>query len=144
MTNLAFIIAIAIALPCLILLAFLVLLFLHLNLTKLRNWLKFSWYMLRRAILHPRLPIIYYHCTACGVSLSPFSEQCPLCHALLGNSPKSRSGSPVPWWGCVGVIIIGVATWVLSACLEISSLAEVGRVLVYFPLGHLFGISIKS
>lgn len=57
-------------------------------------------------------------------------------------SPERKEVSPVPWYGCVILIIVGAIIWVGSAIYNIASIAELGRVLVYIPMGSLFGMSL--
>ena len=57
-------------------------------------------------------------------------------------SPGRKEVSPVPWYGCALLIIIGAAIWVGSATCNLASIAELGRVLVYIPMGSLFGMSL--
>ena len=103
---------------------------------------RFLIYALARAIRHPRTPITYLYCPECKVRIPPNERECPVCHQKRGNSPEERQQSPIPWWGSVLVIIIGVACWCVGAYLEISGLDEAGRALVYIPLGSLFGMSL--
>jgi len=58
-------------------------------------------------------------------------------------SPGQKKVSPVPWYGCVILIIIGAVIWAGSAACDIVSITELGRVLVYIPIGHLFGMSLR-
>ena len=103
---------------------------------------RFLIYALARAIRHPRTPITYLYCPECKVRIPPNEGECPVCHRKPGNSPEERQESPIPWWGSVLVIIIGIACWCAGAFLEISGLDEAGRALVYIPLGSLFGMSL--
>jgi len=57
-------------------------------------------------------------------------------------SPGRKEVSPVPWYGCVILIMVGAAIWGWSAAYNIASITELGRVLVYIPIGHLFGMSL--
>jgi hypothetical protein len=54
------------------------------------------------------------------------------------SNPVPIQMSPIPWWGCTGLILVGIASWIASACLQITELREASRALVYFPLMHLF------
>ena len=58
-------------------------------------------------------------------------------------APGRKQISPLPWYGSVLIIALGIGGWVASALLNIAPLGEAARVLVWAPLGHLFGISIK-
>jgi len=103
---------------------------------------KFLSYAVLRAIRHPRTLISYYYCPNCKTS-SPTSEKaCPKCHYEASNLFEINE-SPIPWYGSVVVIIIGVICWIMGAGLEIVGLSEAGRVLVYIPLGNLFGMSLQ-
>jgi len=105
---------------------------------------KFLIYAILRAIRHPRTPITYYYCPDCKIRFPASSAECPKCHDKIRNTPEQKTESAVPWWGAVGVIIIGIACWVISATYSISGLDEAGRALVYVPLGSLFGMSQRK
>ena len=57
-------------------------------------------------------------------------------------TPERKEVSPVPWWGSMLCIIIGIGAWIASALLNISPLGEAARLLVYAPLTHLFSMSL--
>ena len=103
---------------------------------------KFLIYAVFRAVRHPRTPIVYHYCSACKLRFHPNEKECPTCHDKVGESAENREERAVPWWGSVLCIIIGIGAWVASACLEIPGLDEAARVLVYVPLGSLFGMSL--
>ena len=105
---------------------------------------KFLIYAVSQAIRHPRTPITYFYRPECKVRVAPNSRECPVCHKKSGNSPEIRRESPIPWWGSVLVIIMGISCWCLGAYLDIAGLDEAGRALVYIPLGSLFGMSIPK
>ena len=95
------------------------------------------------------MPTYEYECTSCGHEFERFEsmtakpdKSCPKCNKKTGNSPEVKRESPIPWWGSMLVIIIGIACWVVSAWLGIKGLDEAGRALVYIPLGSLFGMSL--
>jgi len=85
--------------------------------------LRFLLYGVGRAVAHPRTPIVY--------------------RDIEGNPPRIRQESPIPWWGSVGVILIGVACWVIGAKLQVTGLDEAARAMVYVPLGSLFRTSLR-
>jgi len=103
---------------------------------------KFLIYAVWRAVRYPRTPITYLYCPDCRLRLNSSEKECPKCHKKAGESPELRQESPIPWYGSVTVIILGIICWVLGAGLEIDGLSEAGRVLVYIPLGSLFGMSL--
>ncbi|MBA7700346.1 hypothetical protein ES703_109057 [subsurface metagenome] len=105
---------------------------------------KFLIYAVFRALRYPRTPISYYYCANCKVRFPASSSECPKCHEKVGESPENRKESPIPWYGSVMVIILGITCWVLGASLEIGGLDEAGRALVYIPLGNLFGLSLQK
>ena len=105
--------------------------------------LKFLIYAVFRAIRHPKTPISYYYCPNCRLRFNIKESECPKCHDKVQRSPEGRQESPIPWYGAVIVIIIGVICWVLGVGLEIVGLDEAGRALVYIPLGSLFGMSLQ-
>lgn len=105
---------------------------------------KFLIYAVFRAVLHPRTAITYYYCSACKIRFPASASECPKCHDKVDSSPDPKQESPVPWWGSVVVIILGIICWVLGAAVPIPGLDEAGRALVYVPLGGLFGMSLHS
>jgi len=52
--------------------------------------------------------------------------------------------SPIPWWGSLAVICIGIAAWTMGAKCAIGGLDEVGHALVYIPLSHIFGLASRT
>ena len=104
---------------------------------------KFLIYSIIRAVRHPRTPLTYYYCEGCQLRFNIKESECPKCHAKVGQSPENRHESPIPWWGSIVCIIIGIGAWIASACLNITPLAEAARILVYAPIGHLFGLSMR-
>lgn len=105
---------------------------------------KFLIYAIARAIRHPRTPITYGYCSECKARVVPNSGDCPVCKKKLKENPETKRESPIPWWGAVVCILIGIGAWVTSACLKVPGLDEAGRVLVYMPVGSLFGMSLKK
>jgi hypothetical protein len=108
------------------------------------TWLVFAIWALSQSMLHPRTRLRYYYCSECGVRVVPYVGACPRCGDSLGNSPTPVSQSPIPWWGSIAVMMIGIVCWCVGATADISGLDEAGRALVYVPLGNLFGLSIKA
>jgi len=109
----------------------------------LKSPAKFLIYAVFQAIRHPRTPISYYYCPNCKIRFKAKESECPKCHDKISSSPENRQESPIPWWGAILVIIIGIICWILGAGLEIAGMDEAGRALVYIPLGSLFGMSIQ-
>ncbi len=103
---------------------------------------RFMLYGVGQALRHPATPIQYYSCHDCGINLFPGKTECPVCSQKVGRNPGTKSQSPVPWWGSVVVIVIGIACWCVGEGLNIDGLDEAGRALVYIPLGSLFGMSL--
>lgn len=104
---------------------------------------KFLIYAVGQAIRHPRKAIAYGYCTDCKIRVPANSGECPKCGKKLKGNPDTRQESPVPWWGSVACIVIGIGAWICSACLKVPGLDEAARVLVYIPLGSLFGMSLN-
>jgi hypothetical protein len=104
--------------------------------------MRFAAYAVATAVRHPGRPIDYYYCPECGISLPFNARECPGCGLEVGHSPERRKMSAIPWWGSVCLIIVGIGCWTMSSCLDITSLDEAGRALVYIPLGNLFGMSL--
>lgn len=106
--------------------------------------LKFMAYCIFRAVLHPKTQIAYYYCPTCKLRFNSKEGECPKCHDKIENSPEPKQESPVPWYGTVVVIALGIICWVLGAAVPIPGLDEAGHALVYVPLGSLFGMSIRG
>ena len=104
---------------------------------------KFLIYMVFRALRHPRTPIIYYYCGKCKVRFSASSSTCPKCGDKVTETPERREESPVPWYGTVVFICLGILCWVLGVAIPVAGLDEAGRALVYVPLGSLFGLALR-
>ena len=104
---------------------------------------KFLIYATSRAIRCPRTPITYYYCHDCQVRFSASLKECPQCGGKVGESPESKKESAIPWWGSCLCIIVGIITWVLSACINLPELGEAARILIYIPMGNLFGMSLQ-
>jgi len=115
----------------------------HLKMKTLNSTSKFLIYATFQAIRHPKTPITYFYCNKCKIRFPASSSECPKCGDNVVGSPDHRQESPIPWWGSCLVIVAGIAAWIASACLEVAGLDEAGRVLVYIPLGALFGMSFK-
>ncbi len=110
----------------------------------LNSPVKFMVYACLRAVRHPRAPISYYYCSSCKIRFPNSANECPECKKEIGNSPEHKQESPLPWWASIICILIGIGTWMASALLNIAPMGEAARILVYAPLGHLFGMSIRK
>jgi len=104
---------------------------------------KFLIYAVVRAIRYPRTPITYYWCPSCRIRFNANEPACPKCGNKVESSPDPKQESPIPWYGSVLVIVIGVACWVVGGIYQIQGLGEAGHALVYIPLGSLFGLSLQ-
>ncbi|MBA7629997.1 hypothetical protein ES703_37505 [subsurface metagenome] len=104
---------------------------------------KFIIYMVIRAVRHPRAPISHFYCPKCKVRFPASASKCPKCGDEVSSSPDHKQESPVPWYGSVILIVAGAAIWGCSAAFHVPEVAELGRVLVYIPLGNLFGMSLQ-
>ncbi|MBA7549459.1 hypothetical protein ES705_41940 [subsurface metagenome] len=109
----------------------------------LNSPVKFMLYSVLKALRHPRTPIRYFYCSNCKIRFPASANECPKCHEKVGSSPDPKQESPIPWYGSVVVILIGVGTAIASGVLSIAWLGELSRALIYLPLGHLFGMSLK-
>ena len=87
----------------------------------MKTLLMIAGYCLFRATLHPRTPI----------------------ENVLGNPVPVPRQTPIPWWGSFAVIILGILSWCFGAHFDISGLDEAGRVMVYLPLGNIFGMTLS-
>lgn len=105
---------------------------------------KFMLWAAWRAVRHPKTPISYLYCSNCQLRFNPNEKECPKCHDKVGDSPERRQQSPIPWYGSIAVIILGIICWVLGAGVPIPGLDEAGRALVYIPLGNMFGLTLRS
>ncbi|MBA7597925.1 hypothetical protein ES703_04933 [subsurface metagenome] len=108
----------------------------------LNSPVKFMVYSVLKALRYPKTPISYFYCSKCKIRFPASSSECPKCHDKVEGSPDPRQESPIPWWGSIVCIVIGIGTWVASATLNITPLGEAARLLVYAPLGQLFGMSL--
>jgi len=109
----------------------------------LNSPVKFMAYAILKSLRHPKTPISYYQCL-CGCRFPNSAKACPRCGDKVEHSPDHKHESPLPWFASVLCIVIGIGTWIASACLDITPMGEAARLLVYAPLGHLFGISLKK
>ena len=109
----------------------------------LNSPIQFMGHQIKEAIFHPTKRIKYIYCPDCKMRLPANAGECPKCDTQVGHSAQVKEESPVPWWGAVLCIIIGISAWIASACWEVSGLDEAARALVYIPLGSLFGMSLK-
>jgi len=105
---------------------------------------KFLIHAMWKAIRHPRTPITYLYCPDCKLRFHPNEKECPKCHSKVGSSPEPRQESPIPWWGSVLVICIGIIVIVVGAKFNIPGADRLGDALVYLPLGNLFGMSLPQ
>ena len=87
---------------------------------KIGRFIEIILYSLKHAILHPRTMI-----------------------PAKGN-PINNPQHPMPWWASLLVLVIGILSWCLGSCFNITGLDEAGRAMVYLPLGNMFGMAIKA
>jgi len=102
----------------------------------------FILYAVVTAISHPKTKLAYYQCH-CGCRFPSHLTACPKCGDKVEHSPERKESSPVPWYGSIVIIIIGIICWVLGAAVPVPGLDEAGRAMVYIPLGSLFGMSLR-
>ncbi len=81
----------------------------------LMSLMKVMGYCTFRAVLHPRTPI---------------------------ELPNPGRVSPVPWWGAIIVIVIGIGVWIYGGIAGMGGLTEAARAMVYLPLGNMFGMAV--
>ncbi len=103
---------------------------------------KFLIYAVLKALRHPRMPVSYYYCLSCRIRFPASANECPKCHDKVEGSPDLRKEAAIPWWGSILCIVVGIGAWIASALLNITPLGEAARLLVYAPLGQLFGMSL--
>ncbi|MBA7689689.1 hypothetical protein ES703_98197 [subsurface metagenome] len=102
----------------------------------------FMLYCIVKSVRNPRTKVSYYYCPSCKIRFPASSRECPKCGDKVESSPDPRKESPIPWYGSVAVILIGVGTAIASGLLSLGWLQEVSRALIYIPLGSLFGMSL--
>lgn len=100
-------------------------------------------YCVIKAVRHPKTPVSYFYCPSCKTRFPASARECPKCGDKVESSPDPRKESPIPWYGSVAVILIGVGTAIASGLLSLVWLQEVSRALIYIPLGSLFGMSLQ-
>ncbi|MBA7482148.1 hypothetical protein ES707_17630 [subsurface metagenome] len=105
---------------------------------------QFLIYAVLRAVSHPRTSITYYYCSRCNLRFSINEKACPKCGDKVGSSPDPKQESQIPWYGSVILITVGAAIWGWSAACSVGGIDELGRALVYIPMGNLFGMSMRS
>ena len=108
------------------------------------NKLQFLFFAIGQSVRHPKTQICYYYCTDCRLRFSTRETRCPQCHKKVGYSPELRQQEPVPWYGSILLIVIGIACWISGAVIEVPGLDEAGRALGYIPLGNIFGMTLRS
>lgn len=108
------------------------------------NRVQFAFFAIVRSIRHPKTQIVYYYCPDCRLRFSTRGTECPRCHKKVGHSPELRQQSPIPWYGSILIIVIGIVCWISGAVIEVPGLDEAGRALVYIPLGNIFGMTLRS
>ena len=83
--------------------------------------IKVAYYCSKSAVSHPKSRIVY-----------------------KGNPLNIREQSPIPWWGSIGILVLGIIAWCISCVYGITGLDEAGRAMVYIPLGNIFGMSLMN
>lgn len=73
-----------------------------------------AFYCVKVAVRHPRTPI------------------------MLPNPGKAVS--PIPWWGSITVLILGIISWCIAEALSVNGLDEASRAMVYIPLTNMFNM----
>jgi len=68
----------------------------------------------------------------------------PRTEIIEAVNPIPIKQSPIPWWGSISILIIGIASWCLSTTFNITGLDEAARAMVYIPLGNIFGMSLST
>lgn len=58
------------------------------------------------------------------------------------SNPQPVDLSPIPWWGCGALVVIGMVCWIVGEVCDIQSILEPARFLVYVPATHLFDRSV--
>lgn len=59
----------------------------------------------------------------------------------LGNPVKIDKQAPTPWWLSLAILLLGIMVWILSEWRAIPALGEPARLMVYGPIGNIFGMS---
>lgn len=76
------------------------------------------------------------HCMGQSI-IHPITGTCQ-----LGN-PAPIKISPIPWWGSIAILILGIASWITAEVMHSTGLVEAARAMVYLPLGNIFGMSVE-
>jgi len=61
----------------------------------------------------------------------------------VGNPTKVEQ-SPVPWRVSLIVLILGLASLIIAEVMDIDSLGEIARLMVYAPMGSIFGMGTQA
>jgi len=101
-------------------------------------------YSVGRAVTHPLSPIRWGWCTQCEKRVHPNEGRCPACNHVIEQNPEHYRESPIPWWGSILALFLGIVLWVLSDQIPVPSLAEPARLLTYGPIGNLFGLGTRK
>ena len=109
----------------------------------LSSWHKFLLHAIRSSLRHPRKPIEFYQCNKCGTRFLTNRPECPKCGEEVHNPAEKKTLSPVPWYASMLLILLGVVTWATVGIHHQTELIEAARILIYAPMGTLFGLSWK-
>ena len=113
-------------------------------LVKTLPYLNYLVYAVGKSIRHPRTPVRFGWCSVCGQRVHPDQTHCPLCRHVIEENPEHFRESPIPWWGTILTLCIGITLWVIAERIPITSLTEPARLLTYGPIGSLFGLGTRK
>lgn len=85
----------------------------------LKKDMKIAWYCIQQSILHPRTIITN----------------------RIGNPIQIDGQPPTPWLVSVIVLVVGIISWCVAERIGISGLDEAARLMVYGPLGNMYGMT---
>lgn len=57
------------------------------------------------------------------------------------SNPVPMELSPIPWWGSILILVLGIVSWCFATKFSIEGLDEAARAMVYCPLMHIFDMS---
>jgi hypothetical protein len=98
-------------------------------------------HVLGQSLLHPRRKVGILYCTDCDIRYQ--HGNCPICGKEIGHSPKHQDINPVPWYGSLIVMVLGLITVVIGCLLKDSAVSQLGGYLATLAAGTLFGLGVK-
>ena len=81
-----------------------------------------------------------------GIIISCIWNTCryPTNKILSIGNPTRVEQSPTPWRVSLVVLVLGIGCFITAELMDISPLGEAARVMVYGPLGSMFGMGNQA